>query len=105
MTLETFPTTITTQKRTFTVDEEATFVPKKISYPNTFEKYITSFLQNFSIDDQEKFDLLAFKNLKYLFDRFNNGKMYGNPRYKLLHTRKMKDSTALKKLKIRTSNF
>ena len=87
-------------------NEEAAFVPKKFSYSNTFEKYITSFLQNFSIDDQEKFDMLAFKNSKYLFYRFNNFvKMYGNPRYKLLHTRKMKDSTALKKLKIRTSKF
>ena len=79
-------------------NEEAAFVPKKFSHSNTFEKYITSFLQNFSIDDQEKFDLLAFKNSKYLFYRFNDFvKMYGNPRYKLLHTRKMKDSTALKK--------
>ena len=87
-------------------NEEAAFVPKRFSYSNTFEKYITSFLQNFSIDDQEKFDMLAFKNSKYLFYRFNDFvKMYGNPRYKLLHTRKMKDSTTLKKLKIRTSNF
>ena len=85
---------------------EAAFVPKKFSYSNTFEKYITSFLQNFSISDQQKFDLLAFKNSKYLFYRFNDFvKMYGNPRYKLLHTRKVKDSVALKKLKIRTNNF
>ena len=85
---------------------EAAFVPKKFSYSNMFEKYITSFLQNFSINDQQKFDLLAFKNSKYLFYRFNDFvKMYGNPRYKLLHTRKMKDSVALKKLKIRTNNF
>ena len=78
-------------------NDEAAFVPKKFSYSNTFEKYITIFLQNFSINDQEKFDLLAFKNSKYLFYRFNDFvKMYGNPRYKLLHTRKMKDSVALK---------
>ena len=33
----------------------------------------------FSIDDQENFDLLAFKNAKYLFYRFNDFvKMYGN---------------------------
>ena len=46
-------------------NDEAAYVPKKFSYSNTFEKYITSFLQMFSIDDQEKFDLLAFKNSKY----------------------------------------
>ena len=95
---------ITIQKRTFIVFyfhnkmmRLHTF--QKISYNGTFEKYITSFLQNFSIDDQEKFDLLAFKNSKYLFYRFNDFvKMYGNPRYKLLHTKKMLDSKALEKL-------
>ena len=80
-------------------NEEAAFVPQKFSYSNTFEKYIIDFLQNFSIDDQEKFDLISFKNLKYLFYRFNDiVKIYSNPRYKLLDTRKMKDSVALKKI-------
>ena len=87
-------------------NDEAAYVPKKFSYNDTFEKYITSFLQNFSIDDQEKFDLLSFKNSKYLFYRFNDFvKIYGNPRYKLLHTRKMLDSTALKKLEDRNKQF
>ena len=70
-------------------NDEAAYVPKKFSYRNSFEAYIGSFLQSFSIDDQEKFDLLAFKNSKYLFYRFNDFiKAYGNPRYKLLHTKK-----------------
>ena len=87
-------------------NEEAAFVPKKFSYSNTFEKYIVDFLQNFSIDDQEKFDLLSFKNSKYLFYRFNDFvKIYGNPRYKLLHTRKMKDSVALKKIDDKNKQF
>ena len=61
--------------------------------------YISTFLQYFSIDDQEKFDPLAFKNSKYLFYRFNNFiKAYGNPRYKLLHTRKMLDTAGMKKV-------
>ena len=87
-------------------NDEAAYVPKKFSYNDTFEKYITSFLQNLSIDDQEKFDLLSFKNSRYLFYRFNDFlKIYGNPRYKLLHTRKMLDSTALKKLEDRNKQF
>ena len=53
-------------------NDEAAYVPKKLSFKNSFEAYIGSFLQSFSIDDQEKFDLLAFKNSKYLFYRFNN---------------------------------
>ena len=43
-------------------NDEVAYVPKKFSYRNSFEAYISSFLQSFSIDDQEKFDLLAFKN-------------------------------------------
>ena len=90
----------------FQQNDEAAYVPQKFSYNNTFEKYITSFLQNFSIDDQEKFDLLSFKNSKYLFYRFNDFvKIYGNPRYKLLHTRKMLDSVALKKLEDKNKQF
>ena len=80
-------------------NDEPAYVPKNLSYNNSFEKYITTFLQAFSIDDQEKSDLLAFKNSKYLFYRFNDfGKTYENPRYKLLHTRKMLDSVGLKKV-------
>ena len=87
-------------------NDEAAYVPKKFFYNNSFEKYITTFLKAFSIKDQEKFDFLAFKNSKYLFYRFNDFvKAYGNPRYKLLHTRKMLDSVGLKKLKIKTRNF
>ena len=41
-------------------NDEAAYVPKTFSYSNTFEKYITDFLQLFSIDDQEKFDLLIY---------------------------------------------
>ena len=87
-------------------NDEAAYVPKTFSYNNTFEKYITSFLQNFLIDDQEKCDLLAFKNSKYLFYRFNDFvKMYGNPRYKLLHIRKMLDSKAMEKLGDKNKQF
>ena len=74
-------------------NDETAFVTKKNSYRNSFEAYIGSFLQSFSIDDQEKFDLLAFKNSKYLFYRFNDFvKAYGNPRYKIFHTKKMLNS-------------
>ena len=87
-------------------NDEAAHVPKKFSYNNSFEKYITTFLQAFSIEDQEKFDLLAFKNSKYLFYRFNDFvKAFGNPRYKLLHTRKMLDSVGFKKVEDKNKQF
>ena len=87
-------------------NDEAAYVPKTFSCNNSFEKYITTFLQALSKDDQEKFDLLAFKNSKYLFYRFNDFvKAYGNPRYKLLHTRKMLDSVGLKKGENKNKQF
>ena len=87
-------------------NEEAAFVPKKFSYSNSFKNYITQFLQNFNIDDQEKFDLLSFKNSKYLFYVFINFvRLYDNLRYRLLHTRKMKDSVALEKIEDKNKQF
>ena len=79
-------------------NDEAAYVPKKWSYSNSFEQYISSYLQQFSIEDQEKFDLLSFKNSKYLFYWFNDFiKSYGNPRYKLLHTKKLLDTVSVEK--------
>ena len=87
-------------------NDEAAYVPKKFSYKNSFETYIGSFLQSFSIDDQEKFDLLAFKNSKYLFYRFNDFiKVYENPRYRLLHTKKMLDCVGIKKIEEKNKQF
>ena len=87
-------------------NDETAYVPKNFSYRKSFEHYITTFLQAFSIDDQEKFDLLAFKNSKYLFYRFKDFiKAYGNPRYKLLHTRKMLDSVGIKKVEEKNKQF
>ena len=87
-------------------NDEFTYVPKKFSYRNSFETYISTFLRDFLVDNQEKFDLLAFKNSKYLFYRFNDFvKAYGNPRYKLLQTRKMLDTVDMKKVEEKTSNF
>ena len=87
-------------------NDEVAYVPKKFSYRNSFEAYISSFLQSFSIDNQEKFDLLAFTNSKYLFYHFNDFiKAYGNPRYKLLHTKKMLDTVGFQKVEQKNKQF
>ena len=87
-------------------NDEAAYVSKKISYRNSFEAYISTFLSDFSIDDQEKFDLLVFKNSKYLFYCFNDFiKAFGNPRYKLLHTRKMLNTVEKKKMEEKNKQF
>ena len=105
-----FSTIITILEKNFTIfcclNKMMAYVPKKFSYRNSFEAYISSFLQSFSIKDQEKFDLLAFKNSKYLFYRFNDFiKVNGNPRYKLLHTRKMLDTVGLQKVEQKNKQF
>ena len=60
-------------------NEQAADIPKKFSYRNSFELYISSFLSAFSIDDVEKYDLFTHENFKYLFYRFNDHvKAYGS---------------------------
>ena len=87
-------------------NDKAAYVPKKFSYRNSFEVHISSILQSLCIDDQEKFDLLAFKNSKYLFYCFNDFiKADGNPRYKLLHTKKMLDTVGLQKVEQKNKQF
>ena len=73
--------------------------PEKFSYRKRFEAYISQFVQTFSIDDVEKYDLFAHKNWKYLLYCFNDYvKAYGSHRRKIRHTRKMKDSIGMQKV-------
>ena len=73
-------------------NKETANIPKKMSYHNSFERYIDSFLPSFSIDDVEKFDLYSNKNAKYLFYRLNDYiRAYGNKRKKIKHTQKIKN--------------
>ena len=87
-------------------NDDAAFIPKKFSYHNSFETYISQFVQAFSIDDVEKYDLYAHKNSKYLFYRFNDYiKAYGNSRQKIKHTRKMSDSIGMQKIGEESKQF
>ena len=87
-------------------NDDAAFIPKNFSYCSSFENYISQFLQAFSIDDIEKYDLYTHKNSKYLFCCFNYYiKAYGNSRQKIKHTRKMLDSVGMQKIEEKTNNF
>ena len=87
-------------------NEDVAFIPKKFADRNSFEKYISSFLPAFSIDDVEKYDLHANKNSKYLFYRFNEYIIaYGSKRRKIKHIQKLKDSIGLKKIEERNKQF
>ena len=100
---ENFYNFLVTQK-----SEEAAFIPKKFSYLNTFEIYISQFLQEFSLDDVEK--KKKFKNSpktsKYLFYRFKEYvKAYGGIRKKIRHTKKYEDSIGMQKLEEKSKQF
>ena len=87
-------------------DETKAILPKRISYQNSFERYTEHFLPSFSVDDVEKFDLLANKNLKYLFYKFNDQiDASGGERQIIRHTAKVKDEVGMKKLKRETGSF
>ena len=87
-------------------NDDVAFIPKKFSYRNSFENYISQFLQAFSIDDVEKYDPYAHKNSKYFFCRFNDYiKAYGNCRQKIKHTRKILDSIGMQKVEEKSKQF
>ena len=75
-----------------------------MSYHDSFERYIDCFLQSFSIDDVEKFDLYSNKNLKYLFYRFYI-KAYRSKRNKIKHTQKIKNTIGMQKIEERNKKF
>ena len=103
---------ITALEKTFTISCSLNKMKQQHTYQKNFHvgtvlrRTLALFLKSFSIDDKEKFDFLAFKNSKYLFYRFNDFiKVYGNPRYKLLHTKKMLDTVRLQKVEQKIKQF
>ena len=67
---------------------------------------MSNFLQSFSFNDIENFDLFTHKNSKYLFYRFNEYiKMYSGKRKIMKHTLKVKDSIGLRKIEEKNRQF
>ena len=87
-------------------NEQAAFIPKKFSDRNSFEAYVSQFLQAFSIDFVEKYDLFVHENLMYLFYGFDDYvKAYGSHRRKIRYTQKMKDSIGMQKVEEISKEF
>ena len=53
-------------------NESKQFIPKRISYHYSFEKYMRNYLPSFSIHEIEKLNMLSNKNAKYLLYKFND---------------------------------
>ena len=87
-------------------DKIKAIIPKRISYHYSFGKYINKYLPSSSIDDAEKFDLFANKNLKCLFYKFNDkNEAQAGEKRNIQYTAKMKDSISLKKIEERDRQF
>ena len=79
---------------------------QKSFHIKTVLKSTLIFLPSFSIDDDEKINLYANKNSKYLFDRFNDyAKAYSDKRQKTKNTQKIKDSIGLQKIEKNDRQF
>ena len=110
--LEIFFTIITIQKKTFIIfcyHNRTMKLPMFLKSSPT-----TTVLRNISLlfcwcflsKIRKKLIFQHFSNSQYLFYRFNDFvNAYGNPRYKLLHTRKMLDSVGLKKVEDKNKQF
>ena len=53
-------------------DETKLFLPKRISYHYSFERYMKQFSPAFSLEESNKYDFLTNKNSKYLLYKFND---------------------------------
>ena len=53
-------------------DELTQFIPKRIFYHYSFEKYTRSYFPSFSLEERDNLDLLSNKNAKYLLYKFND---------------------------------
>ena len=74
-------------------------IPKRISYPHSFEKYIKNCLTSLSIEESEKFDLFSNKNSKYLLYNFTDLiESLGAEKFFIRHRSKAEDAVGLKKI-------
>ena len=77
-------------------DELKQFIPKRISYHYSFEKYTRSYLPLFSLEEIDKLDLLSNKNAKYLLYKFNDWiESMGAEKNLIRHTSKVRDKISL----------
>ena len=87
-------------------DESKQFIPKRISYHYSFEKYIRSYLPSFSTEEIDKFEILSNKNLKYLLYKFHDWieSMHAE-KILIRHNSKVKDEVGLQKIEEKNKQF
>ena len=82
------------------------FIPKRISYHYSFEKYTRSYFPSFSLEEIDKLDLLSNKNAKYLLCKFNDWiESIGVEKRLVRHTSKVRDEIGLWKIEKKDKQF
>ena len=85
-------------------DESKQFIPRRISYHYSFET--RSYLPSFSPEEIDKFDVLSYKNAKYLFCKFNDWiESMGEEKTLIRHTSKVKDEIGPEKIGEKDKQF
>ena len=80
-------------------DESKQFIPKRISYHYSFEKYTRSYLPSFSLEEIDRFDLLSNKNAKYWLYKFIDWIVsMGAEKTLIRHISKVRDKIGLQKI-------
>ena len=80
-------------------DESKQFIPKRISYHYSFEKYTRSYLSSSSLEGIDRFDLLSNKNAKYWLHKFNDWIVsMGAEKTLIRHISKVRDKIGLQKI-------
>ena len=86
-------------------DKSKQFIPKRIPYHYSFEKYIRSYLPSFSTKQIDKFHMLSNKNLKYLLYKLRTIESMGAENFLTKHASKVKDEVGQPKIEEKISNF
>ena len=87
-------------------DETKQFIPKRISYHYSFEKYTRNYPPSFSLEEIDKSDMLSHKNSKYLLYKFNDWiESLGAEKILIKHTSKVKDKVGLQKIEEKDKQF
>ena len=80
-------------------DESKQYIPKRISYHCSFEKYTRNYLPSFSLEEIDKLDVLSNKNAKYLLYKFNDWiESMGVEKILIRHTSKVRDEVRLQQI-------
>ena len=87
-------------------DETKRFIPKRISYHRSFERYMKQFLPAFSLEESDKYDFLTNKSSNYLLYKFSDWiELLNAEKIKIRHSSVVKNDVGLIGIEKKTTSF